>query len=244
MIIVNADDWGRSIRETDVIFECQRLGTITSVSAMVFMDDSKRAARIALGSDIDVGLHLNLNQEFTEATPNAEELRDCHSKVASFLNKRDAMLLIYNPWLQCQFRRLFEAQMQEFTRLYEKNPSHVNGHQHMHLATNMLLDEVIPRGTKIRRSLKYEKGEKSLLKRAYRYLVDRRVTKLYRVVDSTYSLTEAAASGKLESICRMARSQNMELITHPVISTEYSILTSVEFVNLLSELPKGGFSSI
>jgi predicted glycoside hydrolase/deacetylase ChbG (UPF0249 family) len=37
MLIVNADDWGRSVAETDSALRCYQAGRITSVSAMVFM---------------------------------------------------------------------------------------------------------------------------------------------------------------------------------------------------------------
>jgi len=47
MLIVNADDWGRSLAETDAALRCLKRGRITSVSAMVFMQDFKRAARLA-----------------------------------------------------------------------------------------------------------------------------------------------------------------------------------------------------
>jgi hypothetical protein len=40
-------------------------GRITSVSGMVFMRDSERAAELANNSDLDVGLHLNFSEEFT-----------------------------------------------------------------------------------------------------------------------------------------------------------------------------------
>jgi len=44
MLIINADDFGRSWEETDVAHSCIRRGQITSVTAMVFMHDSERAA--------------------------------------------------------------------------------------------------------------------------------------------------------------------------------------------------------
>jgi predicted glycoside hydrolase/deacetylase ChbG (UPF0249 family) len=44
MLIVNADDWGRNRDATDRSLECHRNGRITTVSAMVFMEDSERAA--------------------------------------------------------------------------------------------------------------------------------------------------------------------------------------------------------
>ena len=65
MLIINADDWGRSLAETDAALECYKAGRITSVSAMVFMGDSERAAELAKENKLDVGLHLNFTDRFT-----------------------------------------------------------------------------------------------------------------------------------------------------------------------------------
>src|SRR5579862_5616853 len=59
-IIINADDWGRDRVTTDRILDCVDHGTVSSVSAMVFMEDSERSAVLARRSGIDAGLHLNL----------------------------------------------------------------------------------------------------------------------------------------------------------------------------------------
>ena len=44
MLIINADDWGRSVAETNAALRCYEEARITSASAMVFMADSERAA--------------------------------------------------------------------------------------------------------------------------------------------------------------------------------------------------------
>src|SRR4029077_20103780 len=59
VLIINADDWGRSQETTDRIAECVAHGAVSSVSAMVFMEDSERSAVIARERGIDAGLHLN-----------------------------------------------------------------------------------------------------------------------------------------------------------------------------------------
>ena len=43
---------------------CFKNRRVTSVSAMVFMIDSERAAEISLRNGIDTGLHLNFSQLF------------------------------------------------------------------------------------------------------------------------------------------------------------------------------------
>jgi predicted glycoside hydrolase/deacetylase ChbG (UPF0249 family) len=63
-LIINADDWGRSRETTDRTLECWERGSISSVSAMVFMEDSVRAAALARERGIDTGLHLNFTTPF------------------------------------------------------------------------------------------------------------------------------------------------------------------------------------
>ena len=59
MLIINADDWGRSVGETDAAFRCYTKSRVTSVSAMVFMADSQRAAELAKENELEVGLWIS-----------------------------------------------------------------------------------------------------------------------------------------------------------------------------------------
>ena len=65
LLIINADDWGFDRGTTDRIFQPALRKTVSSVSAMVFMEDSERAAAMARESEIDAGLHLNLTTPFS-----------------------------------------------------------------------------------------------------------------------------------------------------------------------------------
>ncbi|HOY59397.1 MAG TPA: ChbG/HpnK family deacetylase, partial [Verrucomicrobiota bacterium] len=129
MLIVNADDWGGWRTATDAALTCYEKGRITSVSAMVFMDDSERAARLAQRSGLDVGLHLNLSQEFTGSTHSVPRLAESQRAIVRFLRSSKYALLFYHPFLRRQFRHVFEAQLEEFFRLYGRPPSHFDGHQ-------------------------------------------------------------------------------------------------------------------
>lgn len=64
-LIVNADDWGRDLETTDRTLDCILRGAVSSVSAMVFMQDSERAAILALQRGVDAGLHLNFTSRFS-----------------------------------------------------------------------------------------------------------------------------------------------------------------------------------
>ena len=103
MIIINADDWGRSCLDTDAALECYISNRISSVSAMVFMKDSERAAALANQHTVDVGLHFpNFTEPFTadNVPPGAPTWR---SKTGRYLNRNKFALLVYNPALRNHF---------------------------------------------------------------------------------------------------------------------------------------------
>jgi predicted glycoside hydrolase/deacetylase ChbG (UPF0249 family) len=113
MIILNADDLGRSTAETDAALACHEAGRLSSATAMVFMVDSHRAAGLANVAGLHVGLHLNLSEAFTAPGVPAR-LREAHDQVVSFLTTGKFALLVYNPLLRRQFRLVVEAQLAEF----------------------------------------------------------------------------------------------------------------------------------
>src|SRR5437762_12918856 len=147
MLIINADDWGRSPVETDAALRCYQQGRITSVSAMVFMGDSERAAELAKENKLDVGLHLNFAEPFTGKNYPAE-LDKYHGRTVRYLMGNKYAQLVYNPFLRREFAYSYEAQAEEFVRLFGRPPSHIDGHHHMHLCANMLLTNMIPAGMK------------------------------------------------------------------------------------------------
>src|SRR5436853_2780254 len=102
MLIINADDWGRSVAETDAALKCFREKRITSVSAMVFMGDSERAAELAKENKLDVGLHLNFTDRFTDKEY-ASTLANHHEKIIAFLRRNKYAQLLYNPFLRKEF---------------------------------------------------------------------------------------------------------------------------------------------
>jgi predicted glycoside hydrolase/deacetylase ChbG (UPF0249 family) len=69
LLIVNADDVGHDRAATDATLECVEAGRITSVSAMVHMEDSRRASEILGPADVGIGLHLNVSEGFTDPQP-------------------------------------------------------------------------------------------------------------------------------------------------------------------------------
>ncbi len=235
MLIINADDWGRSPVETDAALRCHQGGRITSVSAMVFMEDSERAAELAKENELDVGLHLNFAEPFTGKNYPAE-LDHYHGRTVRYLTRNKYAQLLYNPLLRKEFAYSYRAQSEEFVRLFGRPPSHIDGHHHMHLCANMLLTNMIPSGMKIRRNLSFWPGEKSLLNRTYRGLVDRWLARRYRLPDYFFDLTQCIRERKLDRMAALAKSNSVELMTHPIVHAEMDYLMSDEFGMMLQHL--------
>jgi chitin disaccharide deacetylase len=243
MLIINADDYGRSRAETDAAVACFEAGRITSATAMVFMDDSERAAEIAGSVAMDVGLHLNLSQIFTGSRV-SPRLRESHERVVRFLTRNPYSVLLYNPALRRPFRHVYEAQLQEFTRLYGRRPSHLDGHQHRHLCANVLIDGIIPRNERVRRNFSFWPGEKSALNRSYRSLIDRFLARRYTVTDFFFSLNQCLQADRVSRVFDLSHRATVELMTHPLNSGEYDYLMSDTYAGALRQLETGTYSAL
>ena len=243
MLIINADDYGRSVAETDVALRCYVAGRITSVSAMVFMADSERAAELAKERELDVGLHLNFTERFTGKNKCAR-LTDYQNRLASYLGRNKYSQLFYNPLLRKEFSYSCKAQVEEFARLFGKPPSRIDGHHHMHLCANLLLSNLIPAGIRVRRNFSFWPGEKSSLNRAYRALVDRWLARRYRLIDYFFDLTQSIREKKMDRVMALAQSSMVELMTHPILQLESDYLMGDQFQAMLQRVNVGGYALV
>lgn len=134
--------------------------------------------------------------------------------------------------------------MEEFVRLFEKPPSHIDGHYHMHLCTNLLLSKPIPVRTRIRRNFSFRAGEKSPSNRGYLALVDRWLARRYQVTDYFFKLTQCIEQNKLDRVVELARSSNVEFITHPIVNGEQEYLMSDEFRAISQHLEIDGYALV
>lgn len=232
MLIVNADDFGCDKEITDRILTCYGQKRINSASAMTFMIDSDRAADLVRESQLPVGLHLNFDHELT-ATATPAKLREHHRAVSAYLNARKWNQVIYNPFLHGSFDYIFQAQWDEFCRLYGEEPKRLDGHHHMHLCMNMLVSGKIPKGIRIRRNFTFYPGEKNPVNRLYRHLVDRWLTSHFICTDSFFSMAPIDQR-KLQRLVLLSESADVELMVHPGVEKEYLFLLSSEWANLIS----------
>jgi predicted glycoside hydrolase/deacetylase ChbG (UPF0249 family) len=222
-LIVNADDWGRDRDNTDRIRECVVHGTVSSVSAMVFMEDSERAADIARAGAVDAGLHLNLTTRFSGGNASAR-LDDHHRRITSYLRGHRLAQAVYHPGLANSFRYVVASQVEEFARLYGATPARIDGHHHMHLCANVLWARLLPEGTIARRNFSFLPGEKSWMNRWYRKRIDRVLAKRHKLASYFYALPPIDVPGRLEGIFGLATRSVVEVETHPVNQVEYHFL--------------------
>ena len=210
---------------------------------MVFMEDSARGAQIALDAGIDVGLHINLTESFTGSNVPARLARD-HDRLRRFLRRSKYALLLYNPFLADVFASVVKGQIEEFSRLFGRNPSHFDGHQHMHLGTNMVMQGLIPAGTKVRRSFSFLAGEKSSLNRAYRAWIDARLERRHVVTRYFFALSQNMPAPRLDGLIDLARTSAVELMTHPEINGEFEYLMSEPFGLAIERAQIGDYSAL
>ena len=233
-LIVNADDWGRDREVTDRTLACVLRGTVSSVSAMVFMADSQRASEIAREASIDAGLHLNFTTAFT-APECPATLVEHQAKISACLRKNAFAQAFYHPRLAQSFQYVVRAQLDEYRRLHDREPVRLDGHHHMHLCSNVLLGRLLPAGSLVRRNFSFQPGEKSLLNRLYRRWIDRQLARRHRLTDFFFSLPPLQPRSRLERIFSLARQFVVEVETHPINPEEHQFLAEGEILRWVGE---------
>jgi predicted glycoside hydrolase/deacetylase ChbG (UPF0249 family) len=225
--MVNADDWGRDAVTTNRIRDCAARGAVSSVSAMVFMEDSERAAESAREHGIEAGIHLNFTTRFS-ARGCSRVLMEHQARVSRHLLRHRLAPMVFHPALVRSFEYLTAAQIEEFARLYGGDPPKIDGHHHMHLCTNVLCQQLLPQGTLVRRHFSFEAGDKSVWNRAYRRCIDWRLSSHHKVVDYFFSIAPIEPRRRLTKVFSLAVDSVVELETHPVQEDEYRFLTEGE----------------
>ena len=250
MLIINADDWGGNEFITSRILECLERGAIDSVSAMVFMSDSERAARIAREWKIDSGLHLNFTEPFSGNRVSAH-LRRSQERIRSWLKSSRIAQAIYNPFLRRDFAYVFECQYQEYVYLYQRKPSRIDGHNHMHICANMFFDNLIPKGTQVRRNITFtDDQKKSGFNKFIRKRVDSILEKRFVCTDYFFHIRQIAPEMPeanevvLEKIMELATHSDLELLVHPGQQVDFEFLTCDEFLWRVMQVPRCSFAEL
>ena len=243
MLIITADDYGKTRHATDSILKCFSSKRITSASAMVFMEDSERAAALALKNSLEVGLHLNFTEPFSTCNISSK-LQKHQNRVVSYLTGNKLAQIIYNPFLADSFNFLFLAQQEEFVRLYGKPPDFYNGHHHMHLCANMLASNIISKGTRMRGTFTFAHGEKNYFNLLYRHILDIWISRRFISTDCFYSITPVQNHERLQQIIKRAVKETVEIEVHPENAEEIEFLLSDQYKNLIDSVHIGCFSNL
>lgn len=249
LVIVNADDWGLSDAVSDAILGCYEARAITSVSAMVWMSDSERAASVARERGLPSGLHLNLDGAFADESV-SQSVRRAQERVT--------------PWFACPsrhhigsynasraFRRsldtTIEGQLEEFRFRYGREPTHIDGHHHVHLAWNVLTSKAIPDGVAMRTTRRI--GTAPLPARTLRSVRERWLRHRFRTTDHFYDLrwlglTNGRPGHISPGLVSTFGLRTVEVMAHPVADEEFELLCSYEWSRLIDSVPTGSFDDL
>jgi predicted glycoside hydrolase/deacetylase ChbG (UPF0249 family) len=114
-LIVNADDFGQSFGINQGVIEAHEHGIVTSASLMVRWAAAPAAAAFAhTHPDLGVGLHVDLGEW---ACRNGEWIA-----LSEVVASRDARAV----------RAEVFRQLEQFRRLMDREPTHIDSHQHVH----------------------------------------------------------------------------------------------------------------
>ncbi|MBA3475891.1 MAG: ChbG/HpnK family deacetylase [Actinobacteria bacterium] len=109
-LVVNADDFGRSSGVNRGLFEAHDRGIVTSASLMVRYPAAAEAAALARHRPrLGVGLHVDLGE---------------------WVYERDAWAAVYE--VDAPVEDALAQQLDEFHRLLDRDPTHLDSHQHVH----------------------------------------------------------------------------------------------------------------
>lgn len=210
---------------------------------MVFMKDSERAADLAIRENLETGLHLNLVLPL-DASGVPERVKKEQNEVARFFRRGPWTQVIYNPFIERAVTAVFNSQVEEYQRLFGREPAYFNGHKHFHLSLNMIFAGVLPAGAAVRRSFTFYRGEKGLLNRRYRRMVDTWLRKEHVTTDAFFTVKPVDNLPRLSRIMTLAQTASVELMVHPWSPDQYAFLTGRQFPLLIASVPLGGFGDL
>lgn len=234
MLIINGDDWGCDARTTRRVLACVERGSISSVSAMVFMEDSEPAAALARDRGIDAGLHLNLDTPFS-VVPVTSNLLEHQAKLAGFLHNPFSRPF-FHPGLVRSFEYVVSAQLDEYNRLYGTPPRRIDGHHHLHLCANVLFSGLLPVSTVLRPHFSWEPGEKRIRNCIFRCYTQLILAKRHRTVDRLFALPPLEPERLLQIFSR-SHEVTIEVEAHPANAVEFEFLTEGALFRLLGDIP-------
>lgn len=140
-IIINADDLGANPQRSHGIFQCMEFGVVSSATILPNMTDSDSAARHARERNINIGLHLNLTEEYplskSEDVPTLTELN------GQFYDRDRLRLALDEGRVEKNsLEREVRSQLEWMFDSYGA-PTHIDSHHHVHVHP-AVIDVLLP----------------------------------------------------------------------------------------------------
>jgi len=246
LLIVNADDLGLDRMTTDSILDCFHAGAISSATALVWMEDSDRAAELASSAGLPVGLHLNLIEPFS-ATDVPEPVAATQRRVVDRLRRSAFGAHLYHPAWSADFERCISDQLSRFDELYGRAPTHVDGHRHMHLVGNALLARALGPVRRYRRPVNRRPAESRAYKRAFNAALARAMRPRFVTTERCVSIRAldpvlggAPSNGELA----LARDRSVEVMVHPGWEDERAVLLAHDWRDRLASFRLGSYADL
>jgi predicted glycoside hydrolase/deacetylase ChbG (UPF0249 family) len=249
LLIVNADDWGGEEPTTEAIRAAFRAGRVTSTTAMVYMEDSERAAATAREDGLPVGLHLNLTQPFS-GTDVPGPVREHHERVVAIFSGQGEdghpgttklRRWLWDPRVSGAVAAALRDQVECFEALYGAPPDHFDGHNYVDTAPNVFLSRALPRGTKMRNTLgayPLDRGAMAIARAARQKLRERRFGSTRHVLHiSDLDLPD-------DPRLALAAKVPVEVICHPDNPAEMERLMSDAWATCMARYPTGSFADL
>jgi predicted glycoside hydrolase/deacetylase ChbG (UPF0249 family) len=243
LVIVNADDLGITVDVTDRILACFSVQAISSASLMVWMGDSSRAAALSKEASLPIGLHLNLDDPFTGDVP--ADVRCAHDRVRSWFTAGPRLLASFNPSpsFHRDLRTSISAQLDEFRGLVGHDPTHIDGHHHVHMRWDVLCSSALPAKIPVRSTRWVDAKRPAGVLRSSR---TRWIKRRFLSTDLFFDLRHISpALGGTESLpSEGIHATTVEVMAHPGTSDEFAVLNSPWWRDVTRGLPVGSFADL
>lgn len=242
LLIVNADDFGGNALASSRIAECFAMGRITSTSAMVWMKDSGRAAKLAAAERLPVGLHLNLTQEL-DAPAIPRSVRERHAEAVRRLAHGRRARMTFDARSRSLVKRCVADQLECFRELYCHEPTHLDGHNHVHLSPTVLT--CLPVGLPIRTAVspRAHGSIPDLMRVLRRAVIARRhpCCELFWPLDP---IAQSPSTQALADLIELAGHHTGELMVHPDRELNWRFLMSEQWERALEGCRAGSYSDL
>ena len=238
MLIVNADDFGKSVEVNKAILECFNKGYINRTTIMVNMPYAEDAAMIAkeYGLMDKVGLHINLTEgsPLTDGIKHNSDFCDVTGKFTAAFYRSKKKRLHMDAESVSDIQDEIKAQIDKYHELgFSLN--HIDSHHHVHTnfpvykALKALSEEYSFSSVRLSRNL-YKGG--SLLNRIYKKIYNNKIKRICDyttdyfgsfkdVVDYFATQSDAevvdSATAKVGEFCM---EHDLEIMVHPMYSQD------------------------